>query len=60
LPVRAVWIAVSRWLDRTEFIRILRCSRSTGSVTVRFSTASMAQKAREALIWSEELGPDHH
>jgi hypothetical protein len=45
-----LWIAIGRLLDRFEFVRLLRYSNSSGTVTIRFSTQHLARKASQVLI----------
>ena len=51
----ALWITLGRLLDKFEFVRLLRYSNSMGTATVRFSTASLAHKASEVLVYPYEV-----
>jgi hypothetical protein len=49
-----VWIGLGRLLDRREFVRLLRYSNRTGTVTIRFATESLARQAESALVSPDE------
>lgn len=53
--VVALWIALGRLLNKYEFVRLLRYSNSKGTVTIRFSTAELAQRAQQVLVLPEEV-----
>jgi len=48
--VVGLWCVLGRLLDRFEFVRLLRCSKGAGTVTLRFSTDTLAQRASEVLF----------
>ena len=50
-----VWIGLGRLLDRLEFVRLLRYSNRTGTMTIRFATESLARQAGRVLVSPDEL-----
>jgi hypothetical protein len=54
-----LWITLGRLLDRFEFVRLLRYDKSAGTVTIRFSTESLAQQASEVLVLFRETKADN-
>jgi hypothetical protein len=45
-----VWILLGRLLNRFEFVRLITFNKSAGTVSIRFSSDKLAERARSVLI----------
>jgi|LakMenE01Jun11ns_1017448.scaffolds.fasta_scaffold9926321_3 hypothetical protein len=48
----AIWVLLGKFIQRFEFVRLIRRDSSTGTVTIRFSKQCYAERASEILVIS--------
>lgn len=53
-----LWFVLGRLLKEFEFVRLLRYNNAQRTVTIRFSSAELAQHALEVLVLADEAGLD--
>lgn len=53
-----LWFVLGRLLKEFEFVRLLRYNNAQRTVTIRFSSAELAQHALEVLVLAEEADLD--